>query len=108
RRWRVTRSVDRGRLAFGLGSIVADRLLPSALVGAVLDDLAPATTPRELAITGHAARRAADPLRRPRARGRGEPAAALGASPARDHAQSLPGADEGAPATPGRHGGRAW
>jgi hypothetical protein len=80
----------------GPGSAVADVLLPHGLVGAVAVDVFATTRPCELAIPGGAALHAADPLRRPGARGRGEPAVALGASLARDHAQSVAGAAEGA------------
>jgi hypothetical protein len=88
----VTDATARG-LA-GLGSAVADGLLPRGVVGAVAVDVSATTQPGELAIAGGAALRAADPLRRLGARGRGEPAVALGASPARGHAQSVAGAAE--------------
>ena len=86
----MTGGAERG----GTGTGVAGLSLPQALLGAVVVELPAAARPRELAITGGAALRAADPLRRPGARRRGEPAAALGASPARDHAQSVTGAPE--------------
>jgi hypothetical protein len=105
----VTRGTDLGRFALGPGSLVADRLLPIALVSAIVGDLLAAATPRELAIASNAARRAADPLRRPRAGGRGEPAAALGASSARDHALSVSGAAEVRRILEGSGGvGREW
>jgi hypothetical protein len=87
RRWRVTR-------ATGRSFAVADVLLPHGLVGAVAGDVSATTLPCELAIAGGAALRTADPLRRTGTRRRGEPAVALGASPARDHVQSVAGAAE--------------
>jgi hypothetical protein len=83
-------------------------VLPYALVGAVGVDLAAAASPRELAIAGGAARRAADPLPRPGPRRRGVPPAAFGASLARDHPQSVTGTAEkdAFPAEPAPTGAR--
>jgi len=59
----VTRST--GPSFGGLGSAVADVLLPHGFVGAVADDVTASTRARDRAIAGGAALRAADPLRRP-------------------------------------------
>jgi hypothetical protein len=80
--------------AAGRSFAVADALLPHGLVGAVTGEVSTPTLPYELAIAGGAALRAADPLRRAGTRRRGEPAVALGASPARGHAQSVASAAE--------------
>jgi hypothetical protein len=100
RRWRVTGGAALGRR--GLRPSGAGRLLPHALVGAVVIDLAATTRPRQLPIARGTARHATDPLRRSGARRRGVPAAALGASLARDHAHSVTGAVEEVPSKPSR------
>jgi hypothetical protein len=64
--WRVTGSM--GPSFGGLGSAVADVLLPHRFVGAVADEVTASTRPCDRAIAGGAALRAADPLRRPGAR----------------------------------------
>jgi len=63
--------------------------LACAFLGPSLDEVAAATPSRELEVTRGTALGAADPLRRPSSRRRGESFAALGASTGRRHAPSV-------------------